>query len=61
MRTSFLQNPKPGKLLWNAPHIVEVSPNNNFVGTCLENKIYSRMEEIYFSDLAPETADINLA
>ena len=36
-----------------------VLSHNKFVGPCLENPRSSRMENIYFVALAPETAAIN--
>ena len=39
--------------------IAAVLSYNNFVGPCIENTRSSRMEEIYFSALYPETAAIN--
>ena len=39
--------------------ISAVLSHNYFVGPCLDNPSSSRMEEIYFEALAPETAAIN--
>ena len=41
--------------------ISAVLSQNNFSGTFLENHISSRMEEIYFSALDPDTAAMNSA
>ena len=41
--------------------ISAVLSENNFVGPFLDNTISSRMEEIYFAYLAPETEAINSA
>ena len=41
--------------------IAALLSHNNFVGTCLENQIYSSMEDINYEALSPETVAINSA
>ena len=41
--------------------IALVLSQNNFLGTCIYNSIFSRMKEIYFAALSPYNVAINSA